>query len=142
MRKIRVILGIILSDLGGAILNSIPMVLLLTLTNFFAGESSQLSPLAIALILLLSLSLFLIPFQILLVVVKLLNIELDKYGVISVAIIGGLIGGSLFYFLILSNFSLSWTNILNYALIGVIQSLLVQLIYGFIPEHWKVQPTE
>jgi hypothetical protein len=142
MKKVRIIFGIILSDIGGILLNSIPMVLFLSLSNFFAGEASGLSPFAISLILLISLSLFLVPFQVILLAAKMLNIEIDKYGVISITILGGLLGGSLFYFLILSHFSLQWTNILNYALLGVVQSLIVQGIYSFIPEHWKFHPAE
>jgi hypothetical protein len=142
MRRIRILMGLIISDIGGIIINSIPMFLILSLTNFFAGETAGVHPLAIALILLVSLSLFLIPFQLMIIAFRMFNIILDKYGVFSLAISGGLIGGSLFYFLILSHFSLNWANILNYALLGVLQSIIVQFIYQFIPDHWKVQSFE
>ena len=142
MRKIRIILGLILPDLGGILIASFPMAVFLSLTNFIAGSSSDISPVMVAFILLISLSLFLFPFRLLLIFSRVLKIELDKYGIFSVAIIGGLIGGSLFYFLVLSHFTLNWTNFLDYALLGVFQSIIVQMIYYFMPEEWKIQPAE
>lgn len=142
MRKIRIILGIIISDLGGIVMASFPMVIFLSLTNYFTGLASDFPLLLIALILLFPLSLFLFPFRIILIIAQILKTDLDKCGIFSVAIIGGLIGGSLFYFLILARFSAHWSDFLNYALLGVLQSIIVQIIYFYIPEHWKVQPVE
>ena len=142
MRKIRLVLGIILPDLGGIIIASFPMAVFLSLTNLITGSSSDLSPVMIAFILLISLSLFLFPTRLLIIFVHLLKIELDKYSVFSVAIIGGLIGGSFFYLLVLSHFTLNWTNFLDYVLLGVFQNIIVQSIYCFIPKEWKIQPAE
>ncbi len=141
MRKYRIALGFIISDLGGIAAASIPLVVLLSFTNFFVGNSG-IRPLMAAFLLLMLLSFFILPFRLMLVGAELLKIELDKYGRYSVAIIGGLTGGCLFYFLVLSRFSLEWLNMLDYALIGVIQSIIVQVIYNFIPAPWKVQPAD
>ncbi len=142
MRKVKIILSVVIPDFGGIVINTIPMILFLSLTNFFAGETQGIPLLVVAAILLMSLALFLIPSRLILIIARMLNMNLDEYGTFSVAIIGGLIGGSLFYFLILSHFSLNWLNILDYALLGVIQSTIVQFIYQFIPDNWKVQAAE
>lgn len=141
MRKFRIALGIIISDLGGIVGASIPLVVFLSFTNFFVSTSG-VQPLMAAFLLLLLLSFFILPFRLMLIGAGLLKIELDKYGVFSVAIIGGLTAGCLFYFIVLSRFSLDWLNVLDYALIGVIQSIIVQVIYNLIPDHWKVQPAD
>ncbi len=141
MRKLRIAFGFIISDLGGIAAASIPLAVILSFTNFFVSTSG-IQPLMAGFLLLILLSFFILPFRLMLVGAGLLNIELDKYGRLSLAIIGGLTGGCLFYFLVLSRFSLSWFNMLDYALIGVIQSIIVQVIYNFIPEHWKMQPAE
>jgi hypothetical protein len=91
---------------------------------------------------LISLSLFLFPFQLLLIIAQVLRSGLDKYGIFSVSIIGGLIGGSLFYFLIFSHFILHWSYFLIYILLGVFLSILIQGIYLYIPQEWKIQPVE
>lgn len=142
MRKIRIILGIIISDIGGIVIASFPMVIFLSLTNYFTGPTPDFPLLVLAFILLISLSLFLFPFRLILIIAQIFKAELDKCGIFSVAIIGGLIGGSLFYFLVLSRFSLNWSDFLDYALLGVLQSIIAQIIYFYIPEHWKVQPVE
>jgi hypothetical protein len=142
MNKAKIILGVVIPDIGGIILNAFPMILLLSLTNFFAGDTPDFPPLVVASVLLISLALFLIPFRLLLVATQLLKFELNEYGIFSVAIIGGLAGGSLFYFLILSRFYPNLSNVFVYALLGVIQSIIVQLIYRFIPDNWKIQPSE
>lgn len=141
MRKFRIALGLIISDLGGAAAASIPLAVLLSFTNFFVSTSG-IEPIMTALLLLVLLSFFILPFRLMLIGAELLKIELDKYGRFSVAIIGGLTGGCLFYFLVLSRFSLNWLNIFDYALIGVVQSIIVQIIYNFVPEQWKVQPAD
>ncbi len=141
MRKLRIALGIIISDLGGIAFASIPLVIFLSFSNFFVSTSG-IKPLMAAFLLLVLLSFFILPFRFMLIGAELLKIELDKYGRLSVAIIGGLTGGCLFYFIVLSRFSLDWFNIFDYALIGVIQSVFVQLIYNYVPEHWKMQPAE
>ncbi|HKB87721.1 MAG TPA: hypothetical protein VKD08_16205 [Ignavibacteriaceae bacterium] len=141
MRKIKIALGFIIPDIGGIAAVSIPLALFLSFTNFFA-DTSGLTPLMIAFLLLILLSLFILPFRLMLIGADLLNIELDKYGIYSVAIIGGLTGGCLFYFIVLSRFSLEWVEMLDYALFGVIQSIIVQIIYNFIPVNWKLQPAE
>ncbi len=141
MRKFRIALGIIISDLCGIAAAFIPLVVFLSFTNFFVSASG-IQPVMAVFLLLVLLSFFILPFRLMLIGAELLRIDLDKYGRLSVAIIGGLTGGCLFYFLVLSRFSLDWLNIFDYALIGVIQSIIVQVIYNFIPEHWKVQPAE
>ncbi len=141
MKKLKIALGIILPDLGGIAAAIIPLVVLLSFTNFFISTSG-LQPLMAAFLLLVLLSLFILPFRLMLIGAELLKIELDKYGKFSISIIGGLTGGCLFYFLVLSRFSLNWIDMLDYALIGVIQSLIVQMIYNTIPEHWKLQIAE
>jgi hypothetical protein len=142
MRKIRIILGFVIPDIGGIIIASVPMAIFLSLTNFFAGSASSLHLLVLALILLISLSLFIFPFKLILIIAQMLKIELDKCGILSIAITGGLVGGSLFYFMILSHFSVNWSNFLDYALLGVLQSLVTHIIYIFIPGEWKVRPAE
>ncbi len=141
MKKFRIALGIIISDLGGIAAAFIPLVVFLSFTNFFVSASG-IQPIMAAFLLLVLLSFFILPFRLMLIGAELLGIELDQYGRLSVAIIGGLTGGCLFYFLVLSRFSLNWFNIFDYALIGVMQSIVVQVIYNFIPEAWKVQPAE
>lgn len=140
MRKVKLILSVVIPDFGGIIFNTIPMALFLSLTNFITRGSHGFSPLLVTVVLLMSLALFLIPFRVVLIIAQLLNMNLNDCGVFSVVIIGGLAGGSLFYFLILSHFSLNWLNLLDYSLLGVFQSLVVQIIYQFIPDNWKVQP--
>ncbi len=141
MRKFRIALGFIISDLGGIAAASIPLAVFLSFTNFFVSASG-IRPLMASFLLLILLSFFILPFRLMLIGAELLKIELDKYGRFSVAIIGGLTGGCLFYFLVFSRFSLDWLNMLDYALIGVIQSIIVQVIYNNIPKHWKVQTAE
>lgn len=142
MRKIRIILGIIISDIGGIAAASLPMVIFLSLTNYFTVTVPDMPLIALAIILLFSLSLFLFPFRLILIFARILKSEIDEYGIFSVAIIGGLIGGSIFYFLVLSRFTPDWSISLDYALLGVLQSIMVQTIYLYIPEHWKVQPVD
>lgn len=141
MKKLRIALGFIVSDLGGIAAASVPLVVFLSFTNFFVDTSGIQPVMAIFLILVL-LSFFILPFRLLLIGVEMLRIELDKYGRFSMVIIGGLTAGSLFYFLVLSRLSLDWLNIFDYALIGVMQSIIVQVIYNIIPQSWKVQPAE
>ena len=142
MKKLRIILGMVIPDIAGILIISIPMVIFLSLTNFFRGPVSGFPSFLVALILLLSLSLFIFPFRLFLLIAQKLKMEFDKYIIFSLAIIGGLIGGSLFYFLILYHFSLTWPDFLDYALLGAIQSLIVHIIYIYIPENWKIQPAE
>jgi uncharacterized membrane protein len=118
------------------------MVILLSLTNYFTVTVPDTPLISLAVILLFSLSLFIFPFRLILIFARILQTELDKYGIFSVAIIGGLTGGSIFYFLVLSRFTPDWSNFLDYALLGVLQSIMVQAIYLYIPEHWKVQPVD
>ena len=142
MRKIRIILGILVPDIAGIVIASVPMVIFLSLTDFFAGPESGLPLLIIALILLISLSLFILPFQIILIIAHMLKLELNKYGIFAVAITGGLTGGGLFYLVIFSHFAVSWSNLFIYTLFGVLLSLLIQGIYFYIPEDWKIQQVE
>jgi hypothetical protein len=140
--KVRIILGFLIPDIAGVAIISFPAAMLLSFTNFFGRSVPDLPVLVIVFILLISLSLFLFPFRLILVIVRLLKIELDKCGIFSIAIVGGLMGGGLFYFLIFSHFSLNWSGSLNYALLGVLQSLVAHTIYLFLPEQWKVQAAE
>lgn len=142
MRNIRIILGILISDIAGIIIVSVPMIIFLSLTNFFAGSLSGLPLLAVSLFLLVSLSLFILPFQLILIIAQILRTELNKYGIFSVAILGGLIGGGLFYIIIFSHFSVSWLYLFIYTLFGVLQSLIIQSIYFYIPQEWKMRPVE
>ncbi len=142
MRKIRIILGIVIPDISGVLIASIPMVIFLSLSNFYSISVSGLPLLAVALSLLVSLSLFILPFQIILIIAQILRTELNKYGIFAVAIIGGLTGGGLFYLIIFSHFVINWSSLLIYTLFGVLLSLLTQWIYLYIPEDWKIQPVE
>lgn len=142
MRKLRVALGIIISDIGGIVVAAILMMILLYFTNFTIVQSSGLTLMLLTFVLLISLSLFLIPFQLILIFAQMLRTELNKYGIFSVAIAGGLIGGGLLYFLIFSHFNLNWISFLDYALLGVFQSLIIHSIYQYIPADWKIQPVE
>jgi hypothetical protein len=142
MRKLRIALGIIISDIGGIVAVAVPLILILSFTNFTIGQVPGLTLLTVILILLIALSLFIIPFQLILIIAQVLRTELNKYGIFSIAIIGGLIGGGLLYFLIFSHLTLTWINFLDYALLGVIQSLIIHIIYHYIPADWKIQPVE
>jgi hypothetical protein len=142
MRKLRIALGILIADISGIIIASVPTILLLSFTDFSGSPASGLSLFAATLLLLISLSLFLFPFQLLLMIAQVLRSGLDKYGIFSVSIIGGLIGGSLFYFLIFSHFILHFSYFLIYLLLGVFLSILIQSIYLYIPQGWKIQPVE
>lgn len=142
MKKLRIALGIIISDIGGILIASVPMIILLSFTNFTAGQVSVLTLVMISFGLLISLSLFLIPFQLIIIIAQILRTELNRYGILSVAIIGGFVGGSLFYLLVFSHFILNWVDLLDYLLLGVFQSLIIQSIYMYIPEGWKISPVE
>jgi len=142
MRKLKILLGVLISDIGGIIFNTFPMIMLLSITRFYAGGTPHYSILVVASVLLISLTLFLIPFRLMLMIIQLLNMNLNICGILSFAIIGGLGGGSLFYLLIIHHFSLNFSNILSFALLGVIHSIIGQLIYLYIPPNWKIQPFE
>jgi hypothetical protein len=142
MKKFKILIGVILSDMGGIIFNTFPMIMLLSVTRFYTGGTPHYSILVVASVLLISLTLFLIPFRLMLMIIQMLNMNLNVYGIFSFAIIGGLTGGSLFHFLIISHFSLNYSNVLSYALLGVIHSIIGQFIYLYIPPNWKIQPFE
>lgn len=142
MRKLRIALGIIISDIGGIVIIAVPLILILSFTNITIVQASGLTLFMVILVLLIALSLFIIPFQLVLIIAQVLRTELNKFGIFSVAIIGGLIGGGLLYFLIFSHLTLSWINFLDYALLGVLQSLIIHVIYEYIPADWKIQPVE
>ena len=141
MRKIKIFLSVIIPDIGGILFSTIPMVILLKLTRFFAGET-QYSPTLISAILLISLALLIIPFRLMLIFAQLFRINITDCGAFSIAIIGGFIAGSFFYLLILSHFSLNWMDMLDYALLGVVQSVTSQFIFRNIPDEWKLQLIE
>lgn len=142
MRKLRIVFGLLIADISGIIIASAPTILLLSFTDFSGSPASGLSLLTATLILLISLSLFLFPFQLLLLIAQMLRSGLDRYGIFSVSIIGGLTGGSLFYFVIFSHFILHWSYFLIYVLLGVFLSILIQSIYLYIPQEWKIKPVE
>jgi len=142
MRKLRIALGIIISDIGGIVIIAVPLIIILSFTNITIVQASGLTLFMVILVLLIALSLFIIPFQLVLIIAQVLRTELNKFGIFSVAIIGGLIGGGLLYFLIFSHLTLSWINFLDYALLGVLQSLIIHVIYEYIPADWKIQPVE
>lgn len=141
LRKVKIFLGVIIPEIGGIIFNIIPMALFLSLTNFFSRDS-QYSPSFIAAVLLISLALLLIPFRLMLLFIQSFKINIDECGVFSIAIIGGLTAGSLFYLLIPSHFSMTWANLPDYALLGVIQSIIAQIIFRYIPDEWKLRLEE
>ncbi len=141
MKAIRLLLCIFIPDIGGIIFNIIPMFLFLSITDFFRRET-QYSVILIAAILLISLGLLLIPFRLIIIFVHLFKLNIDVYGVWSIAIIGGLIGGSFYYLLIPSHFSINWINLPDFALLGVIQSVIAQTIFNYIPEEWQLRLEE
>lgn len=141
MKKIKIYLSLFIPDIGGIIFNIFPMLLFLSFTNYFTGES-QYSTTFIAALFLISLGLLLIPFRLLVIFAHLFKLNLDVCGTFSIAIIGGLIAGSLFYLLIPSHFTMNWFYLPDYALLGVIQSLIAQTIFRFIPEEWKLKLEE
>lgn len=141
MRKGKILLSVVIPEIGGILFNLIPTVLLLSLTNFLVSDV-QYSPVFIAAVLLISLALLLVPFRLILIFLQLFKINIDECGAFSIAIIGGLTAGSLFYFLIPSHFSTSWTYLPDYALLGVIQSIIAQIIFRFIPDDWKMRLEE
>lgn len=118
------------------IFNILPMFLFLSITDFFRMET-QFSAILMAGILLISLGLLLIPFRLIIILVHLFKLNIDVYGDWSITIIGGLTGGSIFYLLIPSHFSITLINLPDYALLGVIQSVIAQTIFKYIPEEWQ-----
>lgn len=128
-------------DIGGIIFNIVPMSLFLSLSNGFAGDT-QYSTTLIAGLFIVSLGLLLIPFRLFVVFAHLFKLNLDVCGTFSVAIIGGLSAGCLFYLLIPSHFFPDWIYLSDYALLGVIQSIIAQTIFKFIPEEWKLKLEE
>ncbi len=142
MRKFKILVGVVISDIGGIIFNTFPMILLVSVTRLYAGGSPNYHILVITSVLLIALTLFLIPFRIMLMVIQLLSTNLNVCGIFSFAIIGGLVGGSMFYLMIIHQFAVNFSYILSYALLGVIHSLIGQFIYLYIPDNWKLHPSE
>ncbi|HSD64333.1 MAG TPA: hypothetical protein VLB50_11060 [Ignavibacteriaceae bacterium] len=141
MRKLKIFLSVVIPEIGGIIFNIIPMALFLSMTNFFSKDSYY-SPTFIAAVLLISLALMLIPFRLIQLFAQSFKINLDECGAFSIAIIGGLTAGGLFYLLVQSHFSMTWAKLPDYALLGVIQSIIAQIIFRYIPEEWKLRLEE
>jgi hypothetical protein len=139
VKKFKILLGVLISDIGGIVLNTFPMILMLYVTRFYAAGTPHFSLLVIASVLLISLTLFIIPFQLISIIIQLLSTNLNICGIFSFAIIRGIAGGSLFYLLVITRFDLYFSNVLYYILLGIIQSIIAQFIYLCVPGDWKVR---